>query len=67
LLKENSRDPVFLGYPYGLIEADRFSRISNQEKERLRLQLKLAFGRDYKRIEEFENSLNAHDILDSIN
>ena len=36
LLKSNSKDPVFLGYPYGLIEADRFARISNEELELLK-------------------------------
>ena len=33
LLKQNSIDPVFLGYPYGLIEADKFARVTAQEKE----------------------------------
>ncbi|MFH1682601.1 MAG: hypothetical protein ABIA37_02275, partial [Candidatus Woesearchaeota archaeon] len=32
----NSQDPLFLGYPYGLIFADKFARISNQEKNSLR-------------------------------
>ncbi|MBU0757392.1 MAG: DNA double-strand break repair nuclease NurA [Nanoarchaeota archaeon] len=66
ILKKNSIDPVFLGYPYGLIEADRFSRISNKEKERIKLQLKLIFGKKFKEIESIESSLDAHGILDSI-
>ena len=55
LLKIN-QDPVFLGYPYGLIEADKFARVTNNEKEYLKTILSL------KRIEEKE----AHEILDSI-
>ena len=66
LLKENSIDPIFLGYPYGLIEADRFGRVSNKEKEILQLQLQIKFKKDYEKILPFLNSLNAHEILDSV-
>lgn len=31
LLCENSTDPTFPGYPYGLIDADRFARVSDDE------------------------------------
>jgi NurA domain len=31
LLCQNSTDPTFPGYPYGLIDADRFARVSDDE------------------------------------
>ena len=58
LLSMNSSDPVFLGYPYGLIVADQFARVSNQEKEYYSTLI-----RSKARIELFKDS---HDILDSI-
>jgi len=61
-----SNDPVFPGYPYGLIYADRFARISNQEKEFLKTQLITKMGKDFEKIKKYINSLNAHDILDNI-
>lgn len=65
-LKRNSRDPVFLGYPYGLIDVDRLARISNQEKEYLRTRLMVELGDDWKELKKYQNSLNAHSILDNI-
>jgi hypothetical protein len=61
LLTTNSKDPVFLGYPYGLIEADKFARVSNQEKAYIQTILKT-------KIKEWDkiNNLDAHDILDNI-
>ncbi len=63
LLKENSKDPLFPGYPYGLIEADRFARISTKEAEGLRLEFKSRCGLDWRRIQSSLSSQNAHDIL----
>lgn len=57
ILSDNSKDPIFLGYPYGLILADNLARISNKEKEY------------YKTIFSSKLDLNlkdAHKILDSI-
>ncbi|MBI3027122.1 DNA double-strand break repair nuclease NurA [Candidatus Woesearchaeota archaeon] len=63
-LAGNCADPVFLGYPYGLIDADRIARISNAEKESLRTMfLARLRGKD---IESYINSVNAHEILDRI-
>jgi len=59
---ENSKDPVFLGYPYGLIFADSHARVSNKEKEYLRT----IFLKD-RRLEQYAKTLDAHDVLDSIN
>ncbi|MBW2963748.1 hypothetical protein KY306_03160 [Candidatus Woesearchaeota archaeon] len=61
-----SNDPVFPGYPYGLIYADRFARITNQEKEFLKTQLTVKLGKDFEKIKKYINALNAHDILDNI-
>ncbi|MDP7115853.1 MAG: DNA double-strand break repair nuclease NurA [Candidatus Woesearchaeota archaeon] len=57
LLKQNSKDPIFLGYPYALIEADKFARVSNNEKEYwntiLTTKIKI-------------NKKDSHEILDTI-
>lgn len=55
LLKLN-QDPVFIGYPYGLVEADKFARVTNNEKE----YLKTIFS--MRRVEE----KGAHEILDGV-
>lgn len=61
-LVENSTDPLFLGYPYGLILADRLARISNVEKETLRTKFLL---RNPELLEYF-HAQDAHDILDNM-
>ncbi|MBN2111685.1 DNA double-strand break repair nuclease NurA [Candidatus Woesearchaeota archaeon] len=66
LLKNNAKDPVFLGYPYGLIEADRFARISNNEAEYYKVMLMSKAGKDSARIMEYIKSVDAHSILDNI-
>ncbi len=63
LLKENSRDPCFLGYPYGLIEADRFARITNKEKEEMKL---VFMSKGGNRFRSFVASMDAHDNLNKI-
>jgi len=64
-LAANSKDPVFLGYPFGLIEADRQARCQNQEQSYL--QTRLLQSKDSKKIRKLINTNKAHDILDSIN
>ena len=66
LLKANSTDPVFKGYPYALIEADRFARVSEKEKSQLKTILLAKAGKAWKSILEAESPLNAHSILDNI-
>jgi NurA-like 5'-3' nuclease len=66
LLSENSRDPIFPGYPYGLIDADRYARVSKKEKEALRLQLMVLLGKEGNKVKPYLNAMNAHDILDNI-
>lgn len=66
ILKENSKDPVFLGYPYGLIEADQSARISNKEKGYLKTIFITKLGKNNQKIAQYLNTLNAHNMLDSI-
>ncbi len=66
LLKNNSKDPIFLGYPYGLIEADKFARISNKEKDYLKTIFLTKLGKDNEKIAHYLNTLNTHNILDSL-
>ena len=66
MLKKQSNDLVFPGYPYGLIEADKFARISEREKEYLFTRFKAIIGQTWETIEKDLNSLNSHDKLDNI-
>ncbi len=59
-----STDPLFLGYPYGLIIADKMARVSNAEKDSLKMSFLL---RDENRdLASYLNAMNAHDILDNL-
>ena len=61
-LLQNSSDPIFLGYPYGLIYADRMARVSNNERKSLEIQFMIR----NKKLQYYLNSKNAHSILDTI-
>lgn len=63
-LASNCIDPIFIGYPYGLVEADKIARISNQEKESLKTMFLVKLRN--KNIEKYLSSVNAHEILDKI-
>ena len=63
LLVLNSSDPVFFGYPYGLIEADQFARVSNEEAASLKMQFIAKAGKD---ISLFLKTKDAHNVLDRI-
>ena len=58
-----SSDPTFLGYPYGLIDADINARVSDEEIKTYRTMIS-----DY--LDEFSrleiNSMNAHDIISEV-
>ncbi len=62
----HSREATFPGYPYGLIEADKIARVSNQEKRYHLSLLEARLGTDWKILSEAMSSMNAHDILDSM-
>lgn len=61
-LKDNSKDPIFLGYPYGLIEADKLARVSNNEAQ----QLNLSLLSKKKEFEKYQKTVDAHDLLNII-
>jgi len=61
-LIHNSSDALFLGYPYGLIMVDRLARVSNSEKN----SLKLKFILNNKDLADYLNTTNPHDILDNL-
>lgn len=63
-LLPNSRDALFLGYPYGLILADQLARVSNEEKNSLRMNFLLR--KENKEILDYLSATNAHEILDQV-
>ena len=63
-ISSNCTDPIFIGYPYGLVEADRIARVSNNEKESLKTMLLVKLKN--KSIEKYLSAVNAHEILDKI-
>lgn len=62
-LLSQSSDPVFLGYPYGLILVDRLARVSNEEKNSLKARILLR--EENRELQDYLNTLNAHEILDN--
>ncbi|MFX0019333.1 MAG: hypothetical protein ACFFAF_11480 [Candidatus Hermodarchaeota archaeon] len=67
-IANNSNDPAFLGYPYGLIKVDQLARISKKEIESYKIQLLIEFDKDIfnKFILPRLRSIDAHDILNKI-
>lgn len=63
-LIDNSNDALFLGYPYGLIFVDKIARVSNSEKNSLKMNFLLR--KDNQEIVEYLSTSNAHEILDSL-
>ncbi|MAE43205.1 hypothetical protein CMO93_05515 [Candidatus Woesearchaeota archaeon] len=66
ILSSNCKDPVFVGYPYGLIEADRNARVSNNEKGMMQTFFSVKFGKDWEKIKDSLTSIDAHEVLDKI-
>ncbi len=66
LLAAYAADPVFLGYPYGLVEADRIARVSRTEAAFLRKQVKMRLGSDAAPLAAALGTTNAHEILDHV-
>ena len=63
-LISNSHDALFLGYPYGLILADKLARVSNQEKSNLAANFLLRA--ENREIRDYLYSGNTHEILDRL-
>lgn len=63
-LLPHAADALFLGYPYGLVLADKMARVSNQEQKSFFLQLML--NSENKEILSYLTTQDAHSILDSL-
>jgi len=63
LLAKESNDLAFPGYPYGLIEADLFARVSGEECEQAKLRL---MNGAFKKLKFNFESLNAHETLNKM-
>lgn len=59
-----SNDALFPGYPYGLIAADKFARVSNQESEYLRIKLTSRLESEKPELLSGFTAKTAHQILD---
>jgi hypothetical protein len=66
ILVIHSSDPVFYGYPYGLIDVDQYVRVSEEEKGFLRTKLNVKLGKSLNELELEEHSIDAHAILDKV-
>lgn len=66
VLMLNSKDPVFLGYPYGLIDADKMARVPNDEAEYLKVKLISKAGKERDKIISYMKTVDAHSVLDNI-
>jgi hypothetical protein len=67
-LAGNAMDATFLGYPYGLIEADRIGRVRGEEVEPHRIQLLATLSGlgAWDELEAFIRAVDAHQIIDEI-
>jgi hypothetical protein len=65
-LSVNSNDPIFLGYPYGLIDVDQYARITDEESALMRTKLLVKMGKEWNVFSKNLTSTNAHAILDKI-
>ena len=66
MLITHASDPVFIGYPYGLVQADEFGRVTHKEQEGLLLMFMHAAQEKYPYLVQEMRSLDAHSILDRI-
>ena len=58
-----ANDPIFLGYPYGLVDADKKARVTDEEIEYLRNMGENKMSEGFR---DKTNSMNAHDRLSNI-
>jgi hypothetical protein len=66
-ISKNSRDLTFPGYPYGLIDADRFARISEEEAKGYKVMFLSQIAKNNK-ADSFASvhAIDAHDILNEL-
>jgi len=62
-LAANSADPAFLGYPYGLLDADKFAQVPKDELAQLRARFAVQSREAFS---DLESTMDAHGILDSL-
>jgi len=62
-LAVNASDPAFLGYPYGLLDADRGAQVTKHETAQLRARFAVMSKEQFRGL---ESAVDAHDILDSL-
>jgi hypothetical protein len=65
LLSANSEDATFPGYPYGLLDADRFAQVTSSEAQGQEIQF-LSCATDRGAMERLQRCLrasNAHDVI----
>ena len=67
-ISANSCDAAFIGYPYGLIDADAMSRISFREAENYRAMLSSVLEKKgaLASIKKLSAAIDAHDVLNEI-
>ncbi len=65
-LKPQSNDLAFPGYPYGLIMADRFARISDSDADVTKAKIRATADGETRKLLQSEKALDAHRILDSM-
>ncbi len=66
-LVEHAKDPAILGYPYGLIVADRVARIPDYEVKSLRVKSFTSLGGKSSVIRELLAGRDIHEFLDGNN
>ena len=65
-LAAQSNDLAFPGYPYGLMMADRFARISDSDTELTKAKMMATADGELKGLMNQAKALDAHSILDNI-
>lgn len=66
VLAHYSHDAIFPGYPGGLVLADRLARVSNEERESLRIHARSMLKGLREHVAAAEAAADSHTILDSM-
>jgi len=64
-LLRNSKDLSFPGYPYGLIDADKFAAVSARESEYYQTLL-LSLAKNRNELNSLISAINSHDIINQL-
>jgi len=69
LLIKNSNDIRFVGYPYGLYDADRWARVRNEEITAYEIRLKSELSKNgvWSSVDPLLKATDTHDKLDKLN